>query len=157
MQVLSTIPTNFCLTKKCKQSTRWNNSNLLIISISCRLATCHQPAAPSVHFTTSSKHSLVLLRTGEISARNMLRWLKLSINCYCCIQLVVYIIVPICTVTQISNSVWLTQLTEADDISSYQNWNQLLLFCNTAAFILVKNYGHSVILKRTAWRHIPSN
>ena len=29
-------------------------------------------AAPSVHYTTSCKHSLVLLRIGEIIARNML-------------------------------------------------------------------------------------
>jgi len=28
--------------------------------------------ASSVHYTTSCKHSLVLLRMGEISARNML-------------------------------------------------------------------------------------
>ena len=32
----------------------------------------HQQAASSVHYTTSSKHSLVLLRMGEIIARNML-------------------------------------------------------------------------------------
>ena len=30
------------------------------------------PAASSVHYTTSCKHSLVLLRMGEIIARNML-------------------------------------------------------------------------------------
>jgi len=29
-------------------------------------------AAPSVHYTTSCKHNLVLLRMGEIIARNML-------------------------------------------------------------------------------------
>jgi len=45
-----------------------------------------------VHYTTSCKHSLVLLRMGEIIARNMLSWLELSINRYCCIWLVVYII-----------------------------------------------------------------
>ena len=33
---------------------------------------CQQQAAPSVHYTTSCKHSLVLLRMGEIIARNML-------------------------------------------------------------------------------------
>jgi len=32
----------------------------------------YQPAASSVHYTTSCKHSLVLLRTGEIIARNTL-------------------------------------------------------------------------------------
>jgi len=30
-----------------------------------------QPAASSVHYTTSCKHSLMLLRMGEIIARNM--------------------------------------------------------------------------------------
>ena len=35
-------------------------------------AACHQQAASSVHYTTSCKHSLVLLRMGEITARNML-------------------------------------------------------------------------------------
>jgi len=33
---------------------------------------CCRPAASSVHYTTSCKHSLVLLRMGEIIARNML-------------------------------------------------------------------------------------
>jgi len=40
----------------------------------------HQEAATSVHYTTSCKHSLVLLRMGEIIARNMLNWLKLLIK-----------------------------------------------------------------------------
>jgi hypothetical protein len=31
-----------------------------------------QPAASSVHYNTSCKHSLVLLRMGDIIARNML-------------------------------------------------------------------------------------
>ena len=69
-----------------KQPTRCNNNNLLIISIS---ATCLQ-ASSSVHYTTSYKHSPVLLRMDEIIARNMLSWLKLLTNCYCCIYLVVY-------------------------------------------------------------------
>jgi len=34
--------------------------------------TCHQQATSSVLYTTSYKHSLVLLRMGEIIARNML-------------------------------------------------------------------------------------
>ena len=33
---------------------------------------CLQQAASPVHYTTSCKHSLVLLRMGEIVARNML-------------------------------------------------------------------------------------
>jgi len=41
---------------------------------------CHQQAASPVHYTTSCKHSLVLLRMGEIIARNMLSWLKLSVK-----------------------------------------------------------------------------
>jgi hypothetical protein len=40
----------------------------------------HQEAATSVHYTTSCKHSLVLLRLGEIIVRNMLRLLQLSIK-----------------------------------------------------------------------------
>jgi len=30
-------------------------------------------------------HSLVILKMGEIIAQNMLSWLELLINCYCCI------------------------------------------------------------------------
>ena len=45
----------------------------------------YQPAASSVHHTTSCKHSLVLLRIDEIIARNMLSCLELLINRYCCI------------------------------------------------------------------------
>ena len=52
----------------------------------------HQPAVSSVFHTTSCKHSLVLLRMGEIIARNMWSWFKLLINCYCCIWLVVYML-----------------------------------------------------------------
>jgi len=33
-----------------------------------------------MHYTTSCKQSLVLLRMGEIIARNMLNWLKLLIK-----------------------------------------------------------------------------
>jgi len=51
------------------------------------------PATSWVHYNTSCKHSLVLLRMGEIIARNMSSWLELLINRYCCIWLVVYIIV----------------------------------------------------------------
>jgi len=40
----------------------------------------HQQAALSVHYITSCKHSLVLLRMGKIIARNMLSWLKLLIK-----------------------------------------------------------------------------
>ena len=40
----------------------------------------HQQAASTVHYTTSCKHSLVLVTMGEITARNMLCWLKLLIK-----------------------------------------------------------------------------
>jgi len=49
---------------------------------------CCRPATSSVYYTTSCKHSLVLLRMGEIIARNMLSWLELLINRYCCIYLI---------------------------------------------------------------------
>jgi len=58
---------------------------------------CQQPAASAVRYTTSCKHSLVLLRMGETIARNMSRWLTLLINRHCCIHLAVYIItITIC-------------------------------------------------------------
>jgi len=41
------------------------------------LSAGHQQAALSVHYATSRKHSLVLLRVGEIIVRNMSSWLKL--------------------------------------------------------------------------------
>jgi len=43
----------------------------------------YRPAASLVNYTTSCKHSLVLLRMGNIIARNMLSWLELLINHYC--------------------------------------------------------------------------
>ena len=45
-----------------------------------------------VLYTTCCKYSLGLLKMGETIARNMLSWLKLLINCHCCIWLGVYII-----------------------------------------------------------------
>jgi len=45
----------------------------------------YRPAGSSVHYTTSCKHSLTLLRMGVIIARNTLSWLEWLINCYCCI------------------------------------------------------------------------
>ena len=48
---------------------------------------CHQHANSSVYYTTSCKHSLVLLKMDEITARNTLSWSNLLINCYCCICL----------------------------------------------------------------------
>ena len=40
----------------------------------------HWPATSWVHCTTSCKHSLVLLRMGEIIVRNLLSWFELLIN-----------------------------------------------------------------------------
>jgi len=45
----------------------------------------YRQATSWVHYTTSCKHSLVLLRMGETIARNMLSSLELLINRYCCI------------------------------------------------------------------------
>ena len=53
------------------------------------------PAASSVHYTTTCKHNLVLLKMGEIIVRNMLSSLKVLINRYFGILLVVYIIVSV--------------------------------------------------------------
>ena len=44
------------------------------------LPASQQQAASLVHYATSRKHSLVLLRMGEIIVRNMLSWLKLWIK-----------------------------------------------------------------------------
>jgi len=41
---------------------------------------CCQQAVSSVHYTTSCKHSLVLLRMDEIIGRNTVSWLKLLIK-----------------------------------------------------------------------------
>jgi len=60
-----------------------NGTTLHVSSTMCDK--CRQQTASPVHCTTSCKHSLVLLRMGEIIARNMLSWLKSLINCYCCI------------------------------------------------------------------------
>ena len=54
---------------------------------------CCLQAASSVLYTTSCKYSPGLLRMGETIARNMFSWLKLLINCHCCIWLGIYIIV----------------------------------------------------------------
>jgi hypothetical protein len=43
---------------------------------------CCRPAISWVHYTTSCKHSLVILKMGEIIPRNMLRWLELLISRY---------------------------------------------------------------------------
>ena len=52
----------------------------------------YRPATSWVHYATSCKQNLVLVKMGEIIARNMLSWLELLIIRYCCIYLVVYII-----------------------------------------------------------------
>jgi len=45
----------------------------------------YRPASSWVHYTTSCKHSLVLLKMGDSITQNMLSWLELLINHYCCI------------------------------------------------------------------------
>ena len=44
-----------------------------------------RPATSWVHYKQAVTHSLVLLKMGGINARNMLSWLELLINRYCCI------------------------------------------------------------------------
>jgi len=67
-----------------KQPTRCNNNKFFIDNynqlnmfraIRIPPRSCHQQAVSPVHYNTSRKHSLVLLRMGEIIARNMLSWL----------------------------------------------------------------------------------
>jgi len=66
--------------------------------------TCHQQATSSVHYTANCKHSLVLLRMGEIIARNMLSWLKLLIRFVIVASSWLFILLyHWCTVTQTSN------------------------------------------------------
>ena len=62
----------------------------------------------SVHYTTSCKHILVLLRMGEIIARNMLSWLKLSIKFVIVASSWLFILLyHWCTVTQTSNLIFI--------------------------------------------------
>jgi len=64
---------------------------------------CHQQAASSVLYTTSRKHSLMLLRMGEIIVRNMLSWLKLLIKLVFVASSGLFILLcQWCTVTQTS-------------------------------------------------------
>jgi len=65
----------------CKNNNFINNFNQLDMfrAIISPMFRC-QPASSSVHYTTSYKHSLVLLRMGEIITRNMSSWLKLLIK-----------------------------------------------------------------------------
>ena len=64
----------------------------------------HQQAASSVLYTTSRKHSLVLLWMGEIIVRNTFSWLKLLIRLLL-LHLVgcSYYLYQWCMVTQTSN------------------------------------------------------
>jgi hypothetical protein len=66
----------------------------------------YRPATSWVRYTTSCKHSLVLLKMGEIIARNMSSWLRifnksLSLHLVGCL----YYLFQWCMVKQISNSV----------------------------------------------------
>ena len=78
----------------------------------------HRQAASSVLYTTSCKHSLVLLRMGEIIARNMLSWFKLLIK-LSLLHLVSCLLYQWCTVTQTSNvahcpKFWLISVSFSD-------------------------------------------
>jgi len=66
------------------------------LNATIRDAVTSRPAASPVHYTTSCKHSLLLLRMGKIIARNMLTWLELSIKLF-------ILLYQWCTVTQTSN------------------------------------------------------
>jgi len=56
-----------------------NNSNQLNMFRAVWSHPGYRPATSLVHYTTSCKHSLVLLRMCEIIIRNMLSWLELLI------------------------------------------------------------------------------
>jgi len=62
----------------------YNNINsqldATIIILLIKHWSCCLLAASPVHYTASCKHSLMLLRMGEIIARNMMSWLKLLIK-----------------------------------------------------------------------------
>ena len=67
---------------------KWNSSIRPVAWMRWKAVPPHpgyRPAASSVHYTTSCKHSLALLKTGVIIARNMLSCLELLMNRYCCV------------------------------------------------------------------------
>ena len=111
---------------------------------------CHQQATSSVHYTISCKHSLVLLRMGEIIARNMLSWLKLLINCFIVASSWLFIqLYQWCAVTQTSNvhytisckhSLVLLRMGEII-VRNMLSWLKLLINCFIVAsswlFILI--------------------
>jgi hypothetical protein len=51
--------------------------SLVLLKMAVPPLPSYRPATSWVHYTTSCKHSLVLLKMGEIIARNMLSWLEL--------------------------------------------------------------------------------
>ena len=81
-------------------------------------------AAPSVHYTTSCKISLVVLRMGEIIARNMLSRFKPLINGYYCVKVVVYFTVS--TMHGHTN----IKMRNCSDKSCRQNQNAHFVFSN---------------------------
>jgi len=79
----------------------WAEANVLAHKLSAKLydilnqflrfqATCQQHRRCII--PQAVIHRLVLLNMGKIIARNMLSWLELLIELYCCILFVVYII-----------------------------------------------------------------
>jgi len=86
----------------------WEQSSRLCVRGEGNCAT----AGSSVHYTTSCKHSLVLLRMGEIIARNMLSWSRLLINIFFVESSWLFILLyQWCTVTQTSNPYFLVKIS----------------------------------------------
>ena len=80
------------------------NISLVCSRLDCVYSLWYNAPATSMHYTTSCKHSLVLLRMGEMIARNMLRWLWLSIKSVIVASSGPFILLyQWCTVIQTSN------------------------------------------------------
>ena len=75
----------------------FKNTRLCVTACGMMHTRCCRPATSWQHrgciIPQAVTHSLVLLKTGKIIARNMFSWLELLISRYCCICLAVYIIV----------------------------------------------------------------
>ena len=124
-------------------------------------------AASSVHYTTSCKHSLVLLRMSETIARNMLSWLKLSINCHCCILLVVYIISTMhghANIKVLNNLLLIDllediNLSQAQKLRNFRNcilvtqWRAVVIFVTAQQALVGKNLLISRLHYFTITRH----
>ena len=116
----------------------------------------HQQAASSVLYTTSCKHSLVrllLVRMGEIIARNMLSWLESLINSYCRIQLVHFILLTVPIFSKPTNAQQLCMKTCYTKFYQYRaihaeskDSNSLKLL--TKIYFALRRFSRSVGYKR---------